>query len=104
MLLRCKSLEPPMSQLGQKCLIGLECNISASPPKSRHRAVDHCRLVPRFSAANCSLFDHLVGAARSAGGTVRPGAPGSIRLYACKLKHPGPFIDFMCNHVSKLGG
>ena len=27
MLLRCKSLEPPMSQLGQKCLIGLECNV-----------------------------------------------------------------------------
>lgn len=32
-----------------------------------------------------------------------PGAAGSIGLYARKLQHPGPFIDFLCNHVAKLG-
>src|SRR4029077_18885049 len=82
-----------------------DCHVSLpSPPIAPCNISGWPRLVPICSAANCSLFDHLVGAARSAGGTVRPGAPGSIRLYACKLEPPGPFIDFLCNHVSKLGG
>src|SRR5262249_36388124 len=85
------------------------CEVKLGRPRSTARTSasancgHSCRIgrgcvVPRAdicSAANCSLFDYLVGAARSAGGTVRPGAPGSIRFYACKLKHPGPFIDFL---------
>ena len=38
MLLRCESLEPPMSQLGQERRIGRVCNISALHPSSRHGA------------------------------------------------------------------
>src|SRR3954468_1105782 len=56
-------------------------------------------------AANSALFDHLVGAAESRGGTVKTRrTPGSLRLYACKLDHLGPFIDFPRDHASELGG
>jgi hypothetical protein len=34
MLLHCDSLEPPMSQLGQECRIGVVRNISALPPRA----------------------------------------------------------------------
>src|SRR5262245_10385567 len=40
----------------------------------------------------------------SARRTARPGAAGSIRLYACKLEHLGPFFDFPRDHASELGG
>src|SRR5579871_4966874 len=40
---------------------------------------------------------------RSADGTVKPGAAGSIRLYAGKLYDLGPFIDFLLDKLAKLG-
>jgi len=59
--LRCKNLAPPMSQLGQSQTFDDVCITSVKPP-----IADSCPTSREVrdgrSAANCSLFDHFVGA------------------------------------------
>ena len=66
MLLRCESLEPPMSQLGQKRRFRLVRQTSALPPKAApKRTFQNRRLGPKAvceqSQQGSPLFDHLVG-------------------------------------------
>jgi hypothetical protein len=60
MLLRCESLEPPMSQLGHNRTLRGQITMSALPPKAdidaRRRNVCFGPKADSCTAANCMLF------------------------------------------------
>ena len=84
MLLRCKTLGPPMSQLGHKrpkgpCLLQVRstpnCGHSTGTTGRSPSCHEQTHAVQQTTCTGCAdLLDHLIGAGKQRGGTSTPSA------------------------------